>query len=76
MSQVGKKQIKIIIADDHALLREGIRKILSLEPDITVVGEAEDGDQVIELARNTDADIILMDINMPNVDGIKATKII
>jgi two-component system NarL family response regulator len=76
MSQADKKQIRVIIADDHALLREGIRKILSLEPDITVVGEAEDGDQVIELARNTDADIILMDINMPNVDGIKATQVI
>lgn len=76
MSQAGKKQIRVIIADDHALLREGIRKILSLESDITVVGEAEDGDQVIELARNTAADIILMDINMPNTDGIKATQII
>ncbi|HHW02206.1 MAG TPA: response regulator transcription factor [Thermoanaerobacterales bacterium] len=74
--QENKKQIKVIIADDHALLREGIIKILSLEPDIAVVGEAEDGDQVIELARNTEVDIILMDINMPNVNGIKATQII
>lgn len=69
-------KIKIIIADDHPLIREGIIKILSLEPVFEVVGEAEDGAQVVELARNTDADIILMDINMPNINGILATKII
>ncbi|MGI6605177.1 MAG: response regulator transcription factor [Firmicutes bacterium] len=76
MSTVTKRPIRLIIADDHALLREGIRKILSLEPDMVVVGEAEDGDQVVQLARETAVDIILMDINMPNTDGIRATQII
>lgn len=71
-----KKKVKVIIADDHALLREGIIKILSLEPGVTVVGEAEDGVQAVELARNTDVDVILMDINMPNLNGIIATKMI
>jgi len=76
MSELNKNKIKVIIADDHPLLREGITKILSLEPRIQVVGEAEDGAQAIELARNTDVDIILMDINMPKINGIIATKII
>lgn len=76
MSGNKQNQIKVIIADDHPLVREGILKILSLEPDIKVIGEAEDGAQAIELARTTDVDVILMDINMPNVNGIKATRII
>lgn len=69
-------EIKVLIADDHALMREGLIKILSMEPNITVVGEAEDGQQAVELARTSDVNIILMDINMPNVNGIEATKII
>ena len=76
MTGYNTDKIKVIIADDHPLLREGIIKILSLEPRIQVVGEAQDGAQAIELARNTDVDIILMDINMPNINGIMATKII
>lgn len=76
MSDIKKNRIKVIIADDHPLIREGIIKILSLEPGIEVVGEAEDGAQAIELARATDVDMILMDINMPNINGIVATKII
>lgn len=68
------KKINVLIADDHALLREGLVKILSLEPNIQIVGEAADGAQAIELAKTTDVDIILMDINMPNVNGITATK--
>jgi DNA-binding NarL/FixJ family response regulator len=71
-----QKEIRVIIADDHALLREGLTKILSQVPDINVVGEAEDGVQAIELARTTDLDIILMDINMPRVNGITATRTI
>lgn len=76
MSDIKKDRVKVIIVDDHPLIREGIIKILSLEPSIEVVGEAEDGAQAIELARTTDVDMILMDINMPNMNGIMATKII
>jgi DNA-binding NarL/FixJ family response regulator len=76
MSDLKSNKIKVMIADDHPLLREGIIKLLSLEPDIEVVGEAEDGAQAIELARTIDVDVILMDINMPKINGIMATKII
>ncbi|MDD4569727.1 MAG: response regulator transcription factor [Tepidanaerobacteraceae bacterium] len=76
MSNVKKNKIRVMIVDDHPLLREGIIKILSLEPSFEIVGEAEDGAQAIELARTTDVDIILMDVNMPNINGIVATKII
>ncbi|MCG0274868.1 MAG: response regulator transcription factor [Thermosediminibacteraceae bacterium] len=70
------EKIKVIVADDHALVREGIVKIISLEPDIEVVGEAADGEQAVELAMNLDVDIVLMDINMPKINGIEATKLI
>jgi len=76
MLQTQREQIKVLIVDDHALVREGISKILSLEPNIKVVGEAEDGAQAINLARVLSIDVVLMDINMPHVNGITATKII
>ncbi|MGB9813343.1 MAG: response regulator [Thermovenabulum sp.] len=68
------EKIRVIIADDHALVREGIAKILSLDPDIKIIGEATDGKEVIELAKKLKPDVILMDINMPNVNGIAATR--
>ncbi|MBC7324339.1 MAG: response regulator transcription factor, partial [Moorella sp. (in: Bacteria)] len=69
-------KISIIIADDHPLVREGIRKILELEPGIQVVAEAGDGLEAIELARRHHPDVILIDINMPVLNGIEATKVI
>lgn len=68
--------IKVLIADDHALLREGIVKILSLEEDLEIIGEASRGEEAITLARKLKPDVILMDINMPGINGIEATKII
>lgn len=68
--------IKVLIVDDHALLREGLIKILSLENDLEIIGEASDGEEAIILARRLIPDIILMDINMPGINGIEATKII
>ncbi len=68
--------IKVIIVDDHALIREGITKILSLEKDIEVAGEAGSGAEAVELAHKINADIILMDINMPGMSGVEACKII
>lgn len=68
--------IKVLIADDHALVREGIIKILSLESDIDIVGEAGDGRQAFELAMEKDVDIALMDVNMPHTDGIEACRMI
>lgn len=68
--------IKILIADDHFLVREGLVKILSFEKDLEIVGEAGSGEQVIDLARRLKPDVILMDINMPGLNGLEATKII
>lgn len=70
------KKIRVIIADDHTLVREGLCKILSTEESIEVVGEAANGRQAVELALRTKPDVILMDINMPETNGVEATRII
>jgi DNA-binding NarL/FixJ family response regulator len=66
--------IRVLLADDQALLRAGLRVLLESEPDITVVGEAADGEEAVRLARETLPDVILMDVRMPGVDGIEATR--
>ncbi len=68
------EKIKILIADDHTVLRQGTRKLLEQESDLKVVGEAGDGEEAIRLATELVPDVILMDIAMPKVDGIAATK--
>lgn len=68
--------IRVVVADDHALIREGLAKLLELEDDIEVLGEAGDGQGAINLARRYQPDVILMDINMPGTDGITATRVI
>lgn len=70
------KKVRLLIADDHALVREGLCKVLSTEEAIEVVGEAENGDQAVDLAFRIMPDIILMDINMPVTNGIEATRMI
>jgi DNA-binding NarL/FixJ family response regulator len=67
---------RVLIADDHALFRAGIRVILSSRPDIEVVGEAGDGEEAIALCRKTHPDLVMMDLTMPKLDGIEATRTI
>jgi DNA-binding NarL/FixJ family response regulator len=66
--------IKVLIADDEALIRTGLRAIIEAEPDLTVVGEAADGAEVVPLVRRLGPDVVLMDVRMPAVDGIQATR--
>lgn len=66
--------IRVIIADDHTLLREGTRRILDEQPDIEVVGEAADGEQAVALAQRLHPDVAIIDIAMPRLDGIEATR--
>ena len=66
--------IRVALADDHTLFRQGLRQLLELEPDMEIVGEAVNGVEAIELARRTRPDVFLVDINMPIVDGVSATR--
>lgn len=68
--------IKVLIADDHVLVREGLRKLLELDENIEVMTEVGDGQGAINIARKAKPDVILMDVNMPGTDGIVATKVI
>jgi DNA-binding NarL/FixJ family response regulator len=66
--------IRVLLADDQALVRSGFRLVLETRSDLEVVGEADDGAQAVELAGTTRPDVILMDLRMPNLDGIEATR--
>ena len=67
--------IRVLIADDHAMVREGLKQILELDGTIQIVGEAGDGYECLNLIGKLNPDIVLLDINMPNLDGIQALRI-
>ncbi|BAU26546.1 LuxR family two component transcriptional regulator [Aneurinibacillus soli] len=68
------QNISILLVDDHKLFREGVKRILEMEEHFTIVGEASDGEEACEMAANLQADVILMDINMPKMTGVQATQ--
>ena len=69
-------QISVVVVDDEPLIRSGLRAIIDAEPDLSVVGEAGDGAEVLPVARRTRPDVVLMDVRMPAVDGIQATRLL
>lgn len=68
------KQIRILLADDHTVMRRGLRLLLESQPGLSVVGEASDGRQAVEQAEATKPDVVVLDIGMPNLSGIEATQ--
>lgn len=74
MAYATSMTIRVLLADDQALIRAGFRVLLEAADDVTVVGEAVNGAQAVDLARRTQADVVLMDIRMPDVDGLEATR--
>jgi len=68
------KKIRILLADDHAVVRQGFRLILSGQADMEIVGEAGDGNQAVEQAEKLKPDVVVMDVAMPNLNGIEATR--
>jgi len=69
-----QKKIRILLADDHALVRQGFRMILAAEPDMLIVGEAANGRDAVELAERLQPDLVVMDVAMPELNGIEATR--
>ncbi|HVX66678.1 MAG TPA: response regulator transcription factor [Bryobacteraceae bacterium] len=69
-----QKKIRILLADDHAMVRQGFRMILSAQPDMEIVGEAGNGREAVELAEQLHPDVVVMDVAMPELNGIEATR--
>lgn len=67
------KTIRVLLADDHKLVRQGLSVLVNAQPDMTVVGEAADGNEAVAVAANQQADVVVMDLMMPNLNGLEAT---
>ena len=74
MAENAEDGIRVMIVDDIAETRENIRKLLQFEPDVDVVGAARNGEEALQMARDTEPDVVLMDINLPDIDGITITE--
>ena len=72
--EVRKGTVRLLIADDHPIVRDGLKKLLLLEPDFEVIGEASDGREVLDKVRELDPDVLLLDLRMPNLDGLGALQ--
>jgi CheY-like chemotaxis protein len=70
----GRRRIRVLLADDHRILREGLAGVLGLQPDLEVVGEAADGSTAVQLAHRLHPDVVVMDVSMPRLDGVEATR--
>jgi DNA-binding NarL/FixJ family response regulator len=68
------EKIKVLLVDDHTIVRQGLRVLLEVEPDMTVVGEAETGRQALQMTRKLSPEVVVMDIAMPNLNGLEATR--
>src|SRR5579863_7576373 len=68
------RKIRVLLADDHTVIRTGLRLVLEQEPDLTVVGEASDGRQAVGLTDSLEPDVVVMDVGMPNLNGIEACR--
>ena len=68
------EKIRVLVVDDHAIMRDGIRAMLSVVDDVDVIGEAADGKQAVERVQEMEPDVVVMDIAMPDMDGIEATR--
>src|SRR3954468_15948035 len=66
--------MKVLLADDHRIVREGLRSLLESQPDLQVIAEASDGRQAVEMARDLEPDVVVMDVAMPQLNGIEATR--
>ena len=76
-SSAGKSRtadIRVVVADDQALVRAGLASLLDSQPGLTVVGQAGDGEEAVRLAREAQPDVVLMDVRMPRLDGLAATR--
>ena len=74
MSDVTNRPIRVLLADDHGILRAGLRALLGNEPDIDVIGEAADGEEAVAQTVALDPDVVVLDIAMPRLDGLEATR--
>jgi len=74
LSESSERPIRVLLVDDHAVVRKGLRALLDREPSIEVVGEAEHGEQAVRAADRVRPDVVLMDLEMPGLNGIEATR--